>query len=134
MITAPVTHQHFIKGGGFRVDCELFMPGEGEFTVAYAYAKTKQAGVPKGFRELNRSNGGDDSVFPRGQWVRVMTGLPVGSARRYTDLLFQFRIKDPPADAGGFTARFVRVYRGGKRDGTGDQWYPLPAPVTVDTP
>lgn len=119
MTTFAMSHQHWVKGGGFTVSCELRLQGEGAYTVAYAYGKSKQGQKRLSFKERSKKNGKDDSVFKRGKYQEVLKGLKTSSGSYDTDMLFQFRIKD--AKPGELVeVRFVRVYASGKRDGTGD--------------
>lgn len=54
----------------------------------------------------------------RGSWQRVLTGLRT-PARGYLLMTGQLLVKVPD-DVDTVELRFVRVYPGGKRDGTGD--------------
>lgn len=53
----------------------------------------------------------------RGKWVKLIRGMDVGGANIL--MTGQFLLKVPD-DVDTVEARFVRVYPGGKRDGTGD--------------
>lgn len=117
----PMSHQHWVKGGPFVIDCQLRMPGEGTFLVPYAYGKTKVGSRRKTFRETH------NRVCPRGEWVTLLRGLRTGTRRSDTDMLLQWRLRNPPADAPYVEARFVRRYPGGRLDGTGDAVFMLPA-------
>ena len=75
------------------------------------------------YKPYNKATKQENRKFPRGSWQRIITGLdPDGAAEAM--MTGQFRLR--PLDAPGCYVRFVRVYKDGRRDGTGDAWYQWP--------